>query len=322
MVTDEIRWFDRHLPNEETCFRYLLQELPDKPIACPRCGNPIFWLRIPRRVVICQECRTEFSPLAQTCFHRSHLPLKTWLKAVWILCGGGDTYAATQIQRQLGIGSYRTAWRLLHLIREAMHDPFIKPFNGIIEIDEVVKYGRNYDYGKVVVIGILEYPSLAEAAKSKYESARRFDLFMLRNPDEMNFKAFLRRYIDRDALIRVDAHKLYLRSWLAMNRYRIDDTFSGVGEDLQVRKIFTDLNHFLHAKHRGVGEPYLQDYLNEYVFRFNNRNNKRLAFQKVLMNLKKSQEEDRGPFLIPEALLRLFVRSGRKKSLGKRRASG
>ena len=68
--------------------------------------------------------------------HRSHLPLKTWFMAVHIVTSHSNGISALQLQAQLGLGSYKSAWLLLHKLRRAMVDPDRSLLEDLIEIDE------------------------------------------------------------------------------------------------------------------------------------------------------------------------------------------
>ena len=72
---------------------------------------------------------------AGTIMHRSHLPLKTWFMAVHIT-SHSNGISALQLQAQLGLGSYKSAWLLLHKLRRAMVDPDRSLLEDLIEIDE------------------------------------------------------------------------------------------------------------------------------------------------------------------------------------------
>src|SRR5882724_1320394 len=65
----------------------------------------------------CRACGQQFSVTVGTIFEGSHLPLRTWFMATSILCSAKKSVSARQLQRQLGIGSYRSAWHLCHRIR-------------------------------------------------------------------------------------------------------------------------------------------------------------------------------------------------------------
>ena len=73
---------------------------------------------------------------AGTIMHRSHLPLKTWFMAVHIVTSHSNGISALQLQAQLGLGSYKSAWLLLHKLRRAMVDPDRSLLEDLVEIDE------------------------------------------------------------------------------------------------------------------------------------------------------------------------------------------
>lgn len=97
--------------------------------------------------------------------HDSHLPLRKWLMAIYLMMESKKAISANQMMRTLGIGSYRTAWHLCHRIREAMgNEPFEGPtLFGIIEVDETLmggkrkNAGRGYRKNKAWVAGALQH---------------------------------------------------------------------------------------------------------------------------------------------------------------------
>ena len=68
--------------------------------------------------------------------HGTHLPLHTWFLAAYLLATHSNRMSALQLQPKLGLGSYKSAWLLLHKLRRAMISPDRRPRRGIIEIDE------------------------------------------------------------------------------------------------------------------------------------------------------------------------------------------
>ena len=68
----------------------------------------------------CRKCGKHFTVLVGSIYEDSHLPLAKWLLATHLMCASKKGVSALQIQRMLGLGSYRTAWHLCHRIREAM----------------------------------------------------------------------------------------------------------------------------------------------------------------------------------------------------------
>ena len=68
--------------------------------------------------------------------HGTHLPLRTWFLAAHLVATHSNGISALQLQAKLGIGSYKSAWFLLHRLRKAMVDPNRDPLTGVVEIDE------------------------------------------------------------------------------------------------------------------------------------------------------------------------------------------
>ena len=77
------------------------------------------------------------SVTAGTIFHRSHLPLRVWFRAIWWVTNQKSGVSAVGLQRALGLGSYRTAWTCLHKLRRAMVRPGRERLSGDVEVDEV-----------------------------------------------------------------------------------------------------------------------------------------------------------------------------------------
>src|SRR4051812_32198523 len=87
-------------------------------------------------------CKQQFSATSGTIFHDTHLPLHKWFLAVALVTNAKKGMSALQLQRDLGIGSYRTAWYLYHRIREAMQDGWTPKLKGTVEVDETYIYGK------------------------------------------------------------------------------------------------------------------------------------------------------------------------------------
>jgi transposase-like protein len=91
----------------------------------------------------CNDCRQQFTVTVGTIMEDSHLPLATWARAFHYMCAGKKGISALQLQRQLGLGSYRTAWHLAHRIREAMRcEPVAGMLKGTVIADETYMGGK------------------------------------------------------------------------------------------------------------------------------------------------------------------------------------
>ena len=93
----------------------------------------------------CKDCRKPFTATMGTIYEDSHIPLHKWLLATHLMCSSKKGISAAQLQRNLELGSYRTAWFMAHRIREAMTEDMISPMGGnggVVEADETF-FGRD-----------------------------------------------------------------------------------------------------------------------------------------------------------------------------------
>lgn len=148
---------------------------PDGPV-CVHCGNcdparlydiaanPAKSVRAGLRE--CKECGKQFTVTIGTIFEDSKIPLRKWLVAWYMLCSSKKGVSAAQMQRMLEIGSYRSAWFMMHRIRFALRDPVFADKlgggGGIVEADEtyvggkVKGKGRAYKGNKTAVVALVE----------------------------------------------------------------------------------------------------------------------------------------------------------------------
>jgi len=89
---------------------------------CPWCGSQDGW-RAPDRRWRCAGCDRRVSATAGTIFHGTRTPLTVWFSAAWHLTGGKGGISATELRREMQLGSYQTAWAMLHRYRSVMVRP-------------------------------------------------------------------------------------------------------------------------------------------------------------------------------------------------------
>lgn len=134
--------FDRRFRTEAACRDYLSKLRWPDGFLCSRCGHEQAW-RTRRGLLHCAWCRADVSLTAGTLFHGSRMPLRLWLRAIWSVTGRKDGITAAELQRVLGLGSYRTAWLCLHKLRKAMDRPNQELLSGRIELIETVILGEH-----------------------------------------------------------------------------------------------------------------------------------------------------------------------------------
>src|SRR3954462_5021472 len=118
------------------CREYLFEARWPEGFRCAACGHDDAYTLRTKIVHECVACRKQHSLLAGTIFEQTKTGLSRWFLAIHLVTSSKGGIAATELQRQLGLGSYQTAWTWLHKLREAMVRPDRQPLAGRVEADE------------------------------------------------------------------------------------------------------------------------------------------------------------------------------------------
>lgn len=226
--------------------------------------------------------------------HDSHLPLKLWFWAAYWVATHTPGISAVQLQRQLGITKYKTAWFLLHRLRRGMVRDNRDPISGVVEADEThvggpAKGHRGRGVAKAshtsLVIGAVEIRTITDKAGNVIERAGRLRLQKAPSAGEQTIKVFLNKNVARKSTIRSDGWRGY--SLGALQGYRHERQVQGMpgraGELApHIHRVFGNLKAWLLGIHHGVDPKHLQAYLDEFVFRFNRRGHPMAAFRSLL----------------------------------------
>ena len=190
--------------------------------------------------------------------------------------------SAKQLQRQLGLSRYETAWLILQKLRRAMVAPEREPLKHEVEVDEFFvggfdegrKGGRRR--GKKALCGV--------AVEVRGRGSRRLRLAVLPDASQPSLTEFVRLTVAPSAIVHTDGWHGYNRLDAAGYERRRRSQMAEPGEQLLPRahRAVSNLKAWLHGTHRGVGDPHLQVYLDEYVFRHNRRRTPMAAFQTLL----------------------------------------
>src|SRR3569832_3027526 len=147
---------------DEQCREYLFKARWPDGFRCVACGHDDAYALRTKIVYECVACRKQHSLLAGTIFEQTETCLGRWFLAIYLVTSSKGGIAATELRRQLGFGSYGTAWTWLHKIRKAMVRPDRQPLAGRVEADESYvggprpgKRGRGAA-GKALVGGAVE----------------------------------------------------------------------------------------------------------------------------------------------------------------------
>ena len=138
--------FQQRFPDERACADYLIETRWPDGFVCPACGSNKAWaLETKAFVHECARCHKQTSVTAGTLMHGSKLSLTVWFWAAYLMATHSNGISAFQLWKQLGLGSYKTAWLLCAKLRNAMVDPDSNPLSDLVEIDETTIHHRTKD---------------------------------------------------------------------------------------------------------------------------------------------------------------------------------
>lgn len=284
-IPESLPDFQRIFPNEEECEKYLFALRFPNGFVCPDCGCDEFYVHRPRRMVKCACCPRQVYLTAGTIMHKSHMPLLTWFYGAFLVTTLTPSISTVQFQKQLGIGSYETAFQMLHKIRSATVDPDREPLHGIIQVDDTYiggqrkggKGGRSVEW-KTVVVGAVEQRE-SEGGKT-YAGRVRFRV--VPDASAASLIPFVTEHILQQSVVITDGWQGYVS--LVGYGYQHYPVLSGEGTYLRlIHMEFGNLKTWLLGTYHGrVEEQHLQNYVNEFSFRHNRRFLGFSAFMHVL----------------------------------------
>jgi transposase-like protein len=255
--------------------------------ACAHCGvvGEAKALSKPPGTYQCNACRKQFTVTVGTVFERSHIPLNKWLMATFLFCASKKGISAHQMHRLLDV-TYKTAWFMMHRLREAVTPDSPGPLGGagkVVEADET--YIGKKD-GKRKHPGAGGYAH-KRTVLSLVERGGKIRSFKLGSPSRQEVGAAIRDNVDPTSVLHTDGSKLYHGLAMTAGHEAVDHAkgyvrkskIKNVGGVKDWPDVHTNtLEGFFSVFKRGMvgtyqhcGEQHLQRYLAEFDFRQNTR---------------------------------------------------
>lgn len=269
--------FHEAFPNEASCWTWLRRMRWPRGFACPRCSGRTSYRLGRRDLGQCRDCAYQVSLTAGTVLHKTRVPLRTWLLAVFFVARHKQSISALQLQGDAGIGSYKTAWLLLHKLRAVLGPDPSSLLSGLVEADETYlgaphEKGRRGGraHGRKTLIG-----AVVERRRGK----GHLRLGILESHTfENDLGPFVRGAIEGPrTTVRTDGLDGYRP--LAAAGIEHERIVQGTDRSRSVKyfpwshAVFSNLKSWLRGTYHGVSRKYLPRYLDEFSFRFNLRGN-------------------------------------------------
>lgn len=283
-------------PEEKNVVDYYVRIRYGAIVVCPHCGSIKVYQRNSNvKVFDCGDCHNTFSPFKGTIFEKSSTDLRKWMYAIHMFLNGKKGISGLQLQREIGV-TYKTAWRMLQQIRLAMANSEHKEFfDTIVEIDETYvggkprkdndhsdddkngsgktgnKRGRGTD--KTPVVGIIDRNNKKIYAKvalpndkgQKLTAKQLMDILKVVSKQENNNVVMSDEFRSYDPLmknnfvhLRVDHQKAFSNG---------DGTHTN-----NIESFWATLKRGVYGIYHHISVEYMQNYVDEFCFRYNNRN--------------------------------------------------
>ena len=272
--------------SEEKCLA-TLEELrwPNGPI-CPRCEGEKISRIYTRGLFECQSCGYQFSVTVGTMLEDTHLPLRKWFVAAYMMIEGRKGISANQLKRTIGV-TYKTAWYLCHRIRAAMESAYPIHLKDKIEIDEtfvggkVQGRGHGYRGNKTTVIGMVQRKG-------------KITLQVIPGRDRETLHDFIEAHSADDTEV------YYTDEWAPYDgisdedtrhetvNHSIEEWVRGDAHTNYVENVWSLLKRSIIGAYHHVSAKHLDKYLDELEWRFNNRDNPWL-FRDTLLRLLRAE---------------------------------
>jgi transposase-like protein len=276
--------FQRRFADERACLEYLAASRWPDGFCCPRCGCERAWELARRHLWECASCGRQTSVTAGTVLDNTRTPLALWFWAAYLMSTHTPGISAAQLQRQLGIRRYETAWLIGQKLRRAMVAPERAPLAGEVEVDEAFIGGRNPARrggrdrtGKILT---------AVAAEVRGPGTGRIRLQVLDDASAKSLRAFLGATVASGAIVHTDGWHGYQGLSAAgydhrpiKQRWRFPDRQEILP---RAHRTISNLKTWLDGTYHGTSAKHLQTYLDEFTFRHNRRRTPMAAFQTLL----------------------------------------
>jgi transposase-like protein len=260
-------------------------------IVCPHCqcgdaskfsgikANPEAKVRAGLRY--CAECKKQFTVTVGTIFEDSHIPLRKWLIAWYMICTSKKGISSLQMQRMLELGSYRTALFMTHRIRHALRDPvFTEKLIGTVEVDEC--YFGPKTHGK----GFRRGSKSAVVALVERETGTRRSVVVHEKITGQNLQQAVRDHVAAGSTINTDEHHGYKGLAGEYKHKIVTHGSKGKGKKREFHRVeangevvstnfaessFSLLRRGVVGTFHSISRKHLPLYVAEFDFRFNNR---------------------------------------------------
>ena len=275
--------FQERFGTKEDCLKYLSELKWGSGYRCKKCGHMHYCAGKASMSRQCTSCRYVESPTAGTLFHKVKFDLVKAFYIVYFVSTNKKGITSTELSRKLGLRQ-KTCWSFKRKVMKATKSSGDHPITGTAEVDETVvggqeegTKGRKNLNKKLVVVGI----------EKRKKGISRLYARVIPNASAEHLGGFMRHHIDPKTRVTTDKWAGYAPLEKDFgNMVRISSGKKG-GNFPDLHRAIMNLKGWLRGVHHHVND--LQDYLDEYCYRFNRSFMKEGIFENLMQRMVKAQ---------------------------------
>jgi len=279
--------FMRDFPDDATCLDWLWRTRYSEDgehAHCDNCGLERKFRRYDtaqrRQSWTCTTCGTHVHPTANTIFHKSSTSLHLWFYAVYLMTSTRCGISAKQLEREIGV-TYKTAWRMMKLIRQDLMEQDDFEMSGEVEVDEMFVGGKHKGAKG-------RKPAPSQPVLGMVQRGGKVAAVTVPSTRTLTLQPLIQKRVLPDTMIYSDGWTGYNSLQRAGYRHQRVNHTAGVFVSGNVHT--QTIENFWSLVKRGIGGVYhsvsakhLHGYLNEYVWRYNHRDEPRAMFLSLLL---------------------------------------
>jgi hypothetical protein len=297
--------FNSRFQNEYDCRKHFKELRLQLGVVCSKCGSVDHYWKEDRESFQCKSCAKRITLRSGTVLENSNLPYLYWYKAIHLLTTTKKTFSALEIQRQLNHKSYEPIWNMLHKIRLAMGrrdsryklSEYIEIDEGFFETvgkgakDEKRKRGRGSQKQSKVLVLIESKPIEPEnkTESHKYKPNRivgHVKMIVMEDLKGERINSQVEQSVEDKTSAITDSYRGYNK----INEILKDHQVINTSEIKQVHQVLPwvhsaigNAKKVLQGLHHSIGDDYLQNYLNEFCYKYNRRYFGTKMFERLLI---------------------------------------
>lgn len=283
-------------PDNTACLEYLKGRFFADGTQCPKCGRASKFHRIAgRSAYSCQFCGHHVYPTAGTIFHKSTVSLQLWFYAIYLMSSTRCGISAKQLEREIGV-TYKTAHRMFKQIRTLLTQDGEGPLQGYVEVDETAGGGKirasDSRRGRAhVVRKMADRPTIWGAVERGGEVRTK----VIKSRSGPDVEAATYEHVGRFSIVYTDDYKGYSKERFRRHyrgHHRIKHSariyVEGPCHTNTIEGFFGLLKNGIRGVYHSVSTRYLQNYLDEYAFRYNHRDSSTPMFWAMMGRIEKA----------------------------------